>query len=373
MKIALATPLYSPDSGGPATYAKLLCNHLPALGDQVTLVKFSEVRHLPKVIRHIAYFSKVLNAARDADVILALDPVSVGLPAYVAARILRKPFVVKVVGDFAWEQGRQRFGVAEPLDAFVRNMHVPFPVAFLRTIQVFVARGAQQIIVPSNYLKGIITAWGIAPSKITVIYNSIELPDISSTTKKNVGQIVSVGRLVPWKGMSELIDALEKVQQHIPAASLVIVGDGPQRAELEKKSGRDVSFTGALSHEETLRTMQSAEVFALNSSYEGLSHTVIEALMLGSAIVVSDAGGNPELIENGVNGVVVPVGNTDVLSNALSDMLNNVEQRVQLSVSAKKSSSRFKVTTMISDTHALLLSVLKTNQDRPLETTLETI
>jgi glycosyltransferase involved in cell wall biosynthesis len=117
MKLVIATPLYPPESGGPATYAKLLTEHLSAdesgahERDFVALVKFSDVRHLPKIIRHSAYFFKVLKAGRSADVILALDPVSTGFPAALAAGMLRKPFVVKIVGDFAWEQGRQRFGI----------------------------------------------------------------------------------------------------------------------------------------------------------------------------------------------------------------------------------------------------------------------
>ena len=99
MKIVLATPLYPPEIGGPATYAKLLEEGLPSSGIEVALVKFSEVRHLPKLIRHYAYYRRVLAAVRRADAVLALDPVSVGLPAMWAARKAGKPFVVKIVGD----------------------------------------------------------------------------------------------------------------------------------------------------------------------------------------------------------------------------------------------------------------------------------
>src|SRR3990167_7909869 len=106
MRIVIATPLYPPEIGGPATYAKLLFEGLPEKGIEVELVKFSDVRHLPKIIRHIAYFLRVLKAARNANVVLALDPVSVGLPAMKAAQKARKPFVVKIVGDYAWEQGQ---------------------------------------------------------------------------------------------------------------------------------------------------------------------------------------------------------------------------------------------------------------------------
>ncbi len=110
MRLLIATPLYPPDPGGPATYAKALEEGLPPLPIEVDLVKFSDVRHLPKGVRHVAYFWRVLRALKGVDVVLALDPVSVGLPALLAALIARKKFVLKVVGDYAWEQGRQRWG-----------------------------------------------------------------------------------------------------------------------------------------------------------------------------------------------------------------------------------------------------------------------
>jgi ribosomal protein L21 len=97
--------------------------------------------------------------------------------------------------------------------------------------------------------------------------------------------IVTAGRLVPWKNIDGVIGA---VAAH-SGASLAVIGDGPLRAELEtlareKLDGRFV-FTGALSHKDTLAVMQSADVFALNSTYEGLSHLLIEALMLGAPTV----------------------------------------------------------------------------------------
>src|SRR3989344_5012189 len=102
-RILIATPLYPPGAGAPATYTKLLEEELPKRGFEIAVVKFSSVRHLPKGLSHLAYFWRVLKSGRSADLILALDPVSVGLPAWLAAKILRKRFIVKIVGDFAWE------------------------------------------------------------------------------------------------------------------------------------------------------------------------------------------------------------------------------------------------------------------------------
>src|SRR3989338_4633570 len=123
-KIVIATPLYPPESGGPATYAKVLEQELPKHGFEVTLVKFSDVRK--RWFRHLRYFRLMLKAARGADLVYALDAVSVGFPAMLAAKGRRKRFVVKVVGDFAWEQGSQRFQKVGSLDEFVRRRYIPF-------------------------------------------------------------------------------------------------------------------------------------------------------------------------------------------------------------------------------------------------------
>ncbi|MCR4333490.1 MAG: glycosyltransferase family 4 protein [Patescibacteria group bacterium] len=356
MRLVIATPLYPPEIGGPATYVRLLEEGLPKKGIEVTVVKFSDVRHLPKFIRHYAYYRHVLAAAYDADVVLALDPVSVGFPAMKAAQKAGKPFVVKIVGDYAWEQGQQRFGVTQSLDEFVKTENVSFFVRVFRRIQTRVARSATRVIVPSEYLKGIVESWrspsqgfggpSISQKKITVIYNAVT-PEAIGTVPKMVQDlprplVVSVGRLVPWKGFDGLIRAVEAI-----GASLVIVGDGPEREALAKFLGNHMVLTGSLSHADTLAMMKSADVFALNSSYEGLSHVLVEALALGVPIVATDAGGNREIIEDGVSGTLVPVGDMDALVRALQSP----------KLSAHGAASRFTKERMLEATTTLLKTI----------------
>jgi glycosyltransferase involved in cell wall biosynthesis len=354
MRLLIATPLYPPDSGGPATYSRLLEDEF---AHPVTVVKFSDVRGYPKFIRHIVYFWNVFVEAKNADVVLALDPVSVGLPALWAARLRRKPFVVKVVGDYAWEQGVQRFGITDTLDTFVCRAHIPFPVAFLRAIQMHVVHGAQKVIVPSKYLKGIVEKWGTTPSKITVIYNAIELEEIGAIPHALTGLpkpwVVTIGRLVPWKHVDGIIDAVSELN-----ASLIVVGDGPEYVALQKRAqvelpGR-VHFTGAIPHAEALTILSHADCFTLNSSYEGLSHVLIEALMLGVPVIATHAGGNAELIRNAENGVLVPPRDTQALTNALHHVLSDGEYRATLSTNARRAREDFSASRMRTHTAEFL-------------------
>ncbi len=362
MKVVIATPLYPPEIGGPATYAEILVRELPKRGIEVELVKFSDVRHLPKIIRHFAYYRRVLKAARAADAVLALDPVSVGLPAMKAAKKLGKPYIVKIVGDYAWEQGIQRFGVTESLDAFVRMPRVPLQVRILRAIQTRVAESATRVIVPSEYLKYIVSVWGVDSKKISVIYNAVPM-DIPGQLPQAIAElsrplIVSVGRLVPWKGFEGLIDAVTTLREGGNRASLAIIGDGPNRESLkhylQENLGTHGVYLGSLSHAETLATIKNADVFALNSSYEGLSHTLIEALSLGIPTVATRAGGNGEIVSDDKNGLLVPVGDTTHLAHAITCVIRDRALHERLGKEAKKSVTKFSESAMVLATVALL-------------------
>ena len=108
MKILLAAGIFPPDIGGPATYAQMLDDELPKVGIDVTVVPYGLVRSLPKAIRHLAYMRLLWKESKGCSVIYALDPMSVGVPARLVAVLKRKKFVVRLGGDYAWEQGVQR-------------------------------------------------------------------------------------------------------------------------------------------------------------------------------------------------------------------------------------------------------------------------
>jgi glycosyltransferase involved in cell wall biosynthesis len=359
MRLLIATPLYPPETGGPATYVRALERGLPEHGDTVEVVKFGEVRHLPRIIRHLRYFFRILRAGMKADMILALDPVSVGLPAALAAGLLRKPFVVKVVGDYAWEQGVQRAAMDATLDEFVLMDRVPLLVSILRTVQKFVARSARVIIVPSVYLKSIVITWGIEPARIEVIPNAVSV-DTARLGMYDLPPhaIVTSGRLVPWKGMRGLIDALALVRNDVPDATLVIIGDGPERANLEAYAEKTVPdavrFLGTRTRMETLGYVKAAHAYVLNSTYEGLSHALIEALLLRKPIITTAVGGNPELIRDAENGVIVGSGDTPELARAIVRVLTDKEFTAQLIEGTADARERFALPRMLENTHVCL-------------------
>src|SRR3989338_8932626 len=118
MRIVIAAGIYPPETGGPATYAKAMADELPARGIFVEVLPLREARRYSP-FHHIAYACMLFARAKDADIIFAQYSVSVGLAAFFVSRLRGKRFLIRVGGDYAWEQSVQRFGVKENLDAFV--------------------------------------------------------------------------------------------------------------------------------------------------------------------------------------------------------------------------------------------------------------
>lgn len=329
INIVIATGVYPPESGGPATYSRLLEERLPALGFAVSVLPFRRVRHLPKVIRHAAYFFKCLRMARRADMVYALDTVSVGFPAALAATVFGKKFVVRVPGDYAWEQARQRFGVKDELDIFQTQTY-GWRVGLLRVVQRFVVRSARAVVVPSRYMKHIVSGWGV--KNISVIYSSIDLAaDYTLPADRPEGfLVVSSGRRVPWKGF-----------------------DGIERAVAKEKSWH-LFIAEELPRAQALGWVKAADVFVLNSTYEGLSHALVEAMALGTPVVATAVGGNPELIEDKVDGLLVPPGDDNALYAALKRIEEDRESAVARAQSARAKTKQFSIDTAVSKLAELL-------------------
>lgn len=364
MRVLVATGLYPPEIGGPATYAALLESLLPARGATVAVLPFKEVRKYPTGIRHLVYAWRVFRRSRDVDIILALDPFSVGVPARIVAFLRRKKFVVKVVGDFAWEQARQRYDFTGTLEEF-QKAEVDLVPTLMRFLERVVSRSAHHVIVPSKYLASIVALWGVPLERLSVIYNGVSVTDVGDRgTIRGVlhfsGKlIISVGRLVPWKGFETLISTFARLKKNDPELTLFIVGSGPDLEKLERAAeahqvAESVIFAGAVDHEALLRYLRAADVLVLNTSYEGFSHLILETMAVGTPIVTTMVGGNPEVIDDGVNGYLVTPNDGDALGKRITKLLSDTALYTRMRQEALKKVSTFTDERCVTETAALL-------------------
>lgn len=374
MKVIIATPLYPPEIGGPATYAALLERELPKSGIGVTVLPMSVVGKRPKVRGRIVYLWRLYKHARKSDIVMALDPVSVGFPAALAAFVARRPLVVRVAGDYAWEQGTQRFGVVQNLDDFVSTPLAchPLPVQFFRRVESFVARRAYRVIVPSEYLKKIVMLWGVNPACFVVVYNAFHSNDMSKTERPGLRKkfniygtiIFSAGRFVPWKGFRTLVRMMPEIVAVIPEATLYIAGSGPEGETLRKEIAaygleRHVRLLGDLSHVELMERIAAADIFVLNTGYEGFSHQLLEVMAAGTPLVTTAVGGNPELVEHGKTGLLVPYDDPAALRGAILALYENKDRAWTLAAQAQAYVGRFTEKRMIEETVNVLRDAAK--------------
>ncbi|HYC34556.1 MAG TPA: glycosyltransferase family 4 protein, partial [Candidatus Paceibacterota bacterium] len=353
-KILIATGIFEDKVSGPASYAKLLMKVLPEKGFEIKVQDYCLVLKYPKIIRHAIYFFKLLKDAFGVDLVFALDPVSVGFPAALISKIFGKKFYLKIEGDYAWEQGTQRAQVTDLLEKFsVENEKYPFFVRLLKRIEFWVASSASKIIVPSEYVKKIVSNWGINPQKIKVIYNTLNIPSISESKEdlrskltSGTPTIISVGRLVPWKGFEALISVMPSLRQSIPNLKLIIVGTGPDKSFLESKiqalgASDFIEIKNITSQDEFFRYIKAADAFVLNSSQESFPFLLLEVMSLETPVITTSIAGNAEVVQNQKNGVVFQYNNKDEMISSILSVLNSKEKSQALAKEGRATLSEF--------------------------------
>jgi len=351
VRILIVTGIFPPDIGGPATYVPQIAEGLAQRGHAVTVVTLSDrldhedgvypfqVIRLPrrafKPWRMGRTVLVLLRLGRRADVLFVNG---LALESVLANFVLRKPLVMKVVGDLAWERATGRGWTADDFETFQKRRY-GLRVELLKALRSWWTRWADRVIVPSRYLARWVESWGVPKDRLVVIYNAVELVDGVEPLPvplKTPVKAITVGRLVPWKRVDGLIEALRE----IPELGLVIVGDGPERPRLERIvqelciSDR-VYFAGQRSKTETLSLMAACDFFVLNSTYEGHPHAVLEAMALGLPVVATAVGGTPEVVRDGETGVLVP-GRYGALGASLSALARDPALRRRLGRAARQ-------------------------------------
>jgi len=355
MKIVLATPVYPPEIGGPATYTKELAVRLRDKHEIVivayastseiipgtTLFIVSKRRPIP--LRLLKFTIDLFRASQGADVIYVQNAMAAGLPAAIVSMIRGIPLVLKFVGDEAWERASQERKTKKRLEEFLASPEGGWQTSFRMMIQGFVLRHADIVTTPSVYLRdAIVRTYGIKKERAVVNYNAAEKDAEAPFSATPVPhQIVATARLVEWKGLDGIIRAVAILKKQFPDVRAIIAGDGPEEEILKTLArGLDVAdcvvFPGRVSRAETWHLRKSSEVYVLNSTYEGLPHTVLTSFAARIPTVATDIPGTNEAVYHEKSGLLVPAGDDQALADAIARLFNDPELRAKVVAGADK-------------------------------------
>lgn len=185
--------------------------------------------------------------------------------------------------------------------------------------------------------------------KIELIYHGVDLKENNEYKKKNNQKhlILSIGQLKEKKGFEYLIKACKILKNNEINFLCQIIGEGPERANLEKliidlHLKDHVILKGAMKHEEVMQTYKDASVFVLssvptkNSDRDGIPNVLLEAMLNKVPIISTKFSGIPEVVENGVNGLLVDPGDYRSLAKDIATLLENSELRDNFARKGKK-------------------------------------
>jgi glycosyltransferase involved in cell wall biosynthesis len=176
-----------------------------------------------------------------------------------------------------------------------------------------------RFIAPTGFAAGLLTGAGVPAERLVVKPHFTDDPGGRNRPCSSAHDVLYVGRLAPGKGVEELLAAWTRADRR--PLKLVVVGDGPLRAELERRPSRGVRFIGWEARPEVLERMRSARALAFPSTwYEPFGMVLIEALAAGLPIVGFDAGGARQIVPPDLRDLLVPVGDVDRLAGALSTL-----------------------------------------------------
>ncbi len=230
-----------------------------------------------------------------------------------------------------------------------------------RKLQRWVLGLADRVLVNADSIRDWLLEQGLNGERISVIKNGINLSRYrhareSSDVRRGLGIsesapiVTLIARLNPTKGIDDLIKAAAILAPRWPAARFLVVGEGLQskdgvspegelyRATLQQLAqslgvAEQVIFTGH--REDTPELLSESAISVLPSHSEGLSNTVLESMAAGVPTVATNVGGNPELIQEGVNGRLVPVKSPERLAQAIESLLANPQECAKLGAQAR--------------------------------------
>jgi len=298
MKILFAAPIYPPDVGGPSHYAYSLKRELEKLGNKVEVATCHSFRKIPSGLRHLAYFIKLISVGRKSDIILGFDSLSVGFPAVLVGKFLRKKVILRIGGDFLWEEFVERTQEKILLSWFYeekRAYTLKEKIIFILTR--FSLRRCNTVVFNTLWLRDIfVRAYGLDVKNTEIIDNAYGASAVSKPEKTKHKTFLWAGRPIFLKNIPMLRSAFKEAQKIDSSLRLEIVENIP--------------------HEELMEKIKSCYAIVYPSLSEVSPNLVLEGISCGKPSVVTKEIGIAGFLHDTAL-FVNPLDKKDITANIL--------------------------------------------------------
>ena len=347
MRVLVVSGIWPPDVGGPASHAPDVASFLRERGHDVEVVITAPAapaaqpypvhwvaRSLPKGVVHVRTALEIARRAAHADVVYTTGMFG---RSSLGAGLARRPYVVKLTADPAFERARRRGIVGGDVDEF-QGDHGGASVRVLRLARDAELKHAAHVFTPSSYLRELAVSWGVDPGRVSVLPNPApSLPELPprEELRESFGlhgpSLAFAGRLTAQKSLRVALEAVAAVD----GVELLIAGEGDERAAIERDIaelglGGRVRLLGAQPRARVVELFAAVDASILSSSWENFPHTVVEALAAGTPVLATATGGVAEVVHEGENGLLVPVGDAGALAGAIRRFFDDDELRGRL-------------------------------------------
>ena len=334
MDILITVGIFPPDIGGPASFVPKISKYLISKGHKVKIISLSEKenlnyedeinvtrisRNLPIIFRWFRTITNIYKSAKNSDLIFVNG---LGTETTIANIFLRKIIIRKIVGDPVWERVYNKKLTTESFDSFQKNKQ-RLSISIQKNIRNWSIKNSNLIITPSEHLKTFVQNIGFE-NDIYVINNGVEIKQIEKVTLENkIIKLVVVSRLVNQKNIDMVIKAVKRIEDK--NILLNIVGDGPEVNNLKNLvKDKRVSFIGKIKNSELHNYLEDADIFIQASNYEGLPHSILEAINYEIPILSTEVGGCSAILNKGERGYIIPMPVSEVkISEEIRTIINN--------------------------------------------------
>ena len=351
MNILITVGIFPPDIGGPASFVPKIAKHLInmdnevkiicladeenlLLEDELDVLRIRRSTYLP--IRWFKTISLIIKHGRKSDILFVNG---LGVEAAIANLYLRKKIVRKIVGDPVWERFYNKKRTSETFDDF-QNLKHNLNVRIQKLIRNWSISSSEVVITPSDHLKEFINRTN-PKTEVLKINNGIEITEFKrSKTPLHEFNILINSRLVVQKNIHLVIEAMGSIKNL--DINLKIIGEGGEFARLEDlitnlKIQNRVKMIGKVENNLISEYLKTSNLFIQASDYEGLPHSILEAINYEVPILSTEVGGCKDLLDSGDRGFIISSPqNKQQIAEKIDYIYENYDTALTKAVAAKK-------------------------------------